>query len=96
MKSLWTPEAEDNLQVIVRRMNAFSMGAGDRFADRLRNRLRNLELAPFLGREVPEFGTPFLRELILRPYRVIYEVFPDRVEVVAIRHGRQRLPSDTD
>ncbi|MBK6560202.1 type II toxin-antitoxin system RelE/ParE family toxin [Candidatus Amarobacter glycogenicus] len=94
MKSLWTPEAEGELDKIVARLNAFSEGSGDRFADRLYERVKNLEHSPFLGRRVPEFESAFLRELIHRGYRVFYEAFPDRIEIFAIRHGRQSVPVD--
>jgi plasmid stabilization system protein ParE len=29
---------------------------------------------PELGRVVPEFGDPAIRELILRPYRIVYRI----------------------
>ena len=47
---------------------------------------------PAMGRVVPEFGTPLIRELIEPPYRIIYERFPDRVEILAVLHSAQRFP----
>lgn len=94
MRSFWTPEAEGDLDAIIARLNAFSEGSGDRFADRLRERVKNLEQTPRLGRRVPEFEGTVLRELIHRGYRVFYEAFPDRLEIFAIRHGRQNVPSN--
>lgn len=37
----------------------------------------------------PEYGVPLLRELIEPPYRIVYEVFTDRVEIVIVRHGQE-------
>jgi toxin ParE1/3/4 len=42
---------------------------------------------------VPEAPTVEIRELVEPPYRLIYRVRYERVEVIAILHGRQDLPS---
>lgn len=44
-----------------------------------------------MGRVIPEFGNPLLRELIEGGFRLLYEVFPDRVEVWAIAYAREQL-----
>ncbi len=48
---------------------------------------------PLLGRAVPEFPDTAgrLREVIVEHYRLIYEVFPDRVEIISVMHGRRNL-----
>ncbi len=91
MRSLWAPEAEDQLLAIIIRLNAFAPGAGERFAERARIRAQGLEDYPYMGRVVPEFKVAVIREVILPPYRMYYEVFPDRVEIFAIRHGREHI-----
>lgn len=96
MRSYWAPEAEGRLLAIIARLNAFSAGSGDGFAQRLRQRIGELESMPFLGRRVPEFENSLVRELVFRGYRVFYEVFPDRIEVFSILHGRQNVPGETD
>lgn len=49
---------------------------------------------PKLGRMVPEFDNPFLRELLVTPYRVIYRIVPQQrsIEVLAVVHSARRLP----
>ena len=42
---------------------------------------------------VPEYEAPDIREVIERPYRIIYRVKAERVEVLAVVHGAQRFPS---
>jgi plasmid stabilization system protein ParE len=39
------------------------------------------------GRIVPELDDPAVRELLLSRYRVVYEVFPNRVAIVRIIHA---------
>jgi len=53
-----------------------------------------LRTRPKLGRVVPEFDNPFLRELVLTPYRVIYRILPQRrsIEVLAVVHSARLLP----
>jgi plasmid stabilization system protein ParE len=36
---------------------------------------------------VPELGDPAVRELLLSRYRVVYEVFAERVAIVRIVHA---------
>ena len=51
------------------------------------------------GRLVPELDHPELRELIVRPYRMIYRVTGDTVQVIAFVHGARdfnRLFGDPD
>ncbi|KAF0145485.1 MAG: plasmid stabilization system [Nitrospirae bacterium] len=49
---------------------------------------------PEVGRIVPETGDPNIRELLIYSYRLIYEVFPDRVEVLALIHGKRNFIKD--
>ncbi len=57
--------------------------------DGLEERLASLPGLPKQGRVVPEWYEPTVRELIYHRHRIIYEVPPDHVEVLAIRHSRQ-------
>jgi plasmid stabilization system protein ParE len=41
------------------------------------------------GRVVPEIDDPNIRELIVYSYRLIYEISPERIEILAIIHGRR-------
>lgn len=46
---------------------------------------------PDAGRVVPEFGQPFLRELIHPPFRLVYRRDPQRVRVVRVRRSERLL-----
>jgi len=75
-------------------MDAFSAGSADEFAQRIAARVRILEVFPLAGRVVPEFQLEVVRELIEPPYRIVYEVFPDRAEILAIRLVAQVISAD--
>ncbi|HET7450028.1 MAG TPA: type II toxin-antitoxin system RelE/ParE family toxin [Gaiellaceae bacterium] len=57
----------------------------------MRRRLEQAAEYPESGRVVPEVGAPDVRELIEWPYRLVYRVRPEVIEVVAVIHGRQDL-----
>jgi toxin ParE1/3/4 len=57
---------------------------------------RSRELAQPLraGRRLPEYRDDELREVLERPFRIIYRVTPKQVEIVTVKHYRQQLPSN--
>lgn len=44
-----------------------------------------------IGRIVPEFEDPSIREIFAYSYRVIYQVDPTQVSIAAIVHGKRLL-----
>ena len=44
------------------------------------------------GRMVPEYEDPGIREILVRRYRLIYRVGPERVDVLRIIHGARQMP----
>ena len=49
---------------------------------------------PLCGQVVPEFGDPLIRELILKPYRIIYRV-DEKAKVIGVArywHGARSEP----
>ena len=46
---------------------------------------------PDMGRIVPEFDQPFLRELIRPPFRIVYRRDPKRVRVVRVWRSERLL-----
>lgn len=61
--------------------------------------LRDLEQAladhPDMGRVVPEFEQPFLRELIHPPFRIVYRRDPQRVRIVRVWRSERLLNLST-
>jgi plasmid stabilization system protein ParE len=45
------------------------------------------------GRVVPELDQPNVRQLLVHRYRLIYEVTPDEVQVLAFVHGVRQISS---
>jgi plasmid stabilization system protein ParE len=48
-----------------------------------------LMVFPEIGRIVPEIDDPNIRELFVYSYRLIYEITPNGIEILAVIHGRR-------
>ena len=49
---------------------------------------------PELGRTVPEFGDPSLRELIVKKYRIVYKHEKHRIVIITVFEGGRLLTLD--
>ncbi len=43
---------------------------------------------------VPEYEEEDIREVIEKPYRLIYHLGSDEIKILAVVHGAQRLPAE--
>ena len=88
------PSAQTDLAEIVRYIAQHNSDAAARLGFELITRTESLADFPEIGRMVPEFQTPNLREIICRSYRIIYRVQrdPERIEIVRFWHGARGFP----
>ena len=96
MKVIWSAEAAEQLREITAYVAERNPQAARRIATDLLKRSRHLARPPLTGRRLPEFPDADLRELLERPYRLIYRITDSRIEIVALKHYRQLLPADLD
>lgn len=94
MKVVWTDRAKQRLRELQDYLANDTPSLAPLIIKRLILRSRQLETLTHVGRSVPEYQHDDVRELLDRPYRIIYRVLPDRVEVLTVRHYRQLLPGD--
>lgn len=68
---------------------------GERLVAAIFERVEVLADHPDIGRVVPEFEQPFLRELIHPPFRIVYRRDPLRVRIVRVWRSERvlRLPA---
>jgi plasmid stabilization system protein ParE len=64
---------------------------GDRLVAEIFQRVEALADHPDIGRIVPEFDQPFLRELIHPPFRIVYRRDARRVRIVRVWRSERRL-----
>lgn len=92
MRIKWTAEAEAHLDGIYHYIAKDSPLYASRTLDKLTRRAEHLIDYPRVGRIVPKYDNPNLRELIVGSYRIIYRITSDHIDVLAVFHGAQQLP----
>jgi len=84
---VWAGRARSDAHLALEYIQKDSPEAARRFASALVTAARSLAELSERGRIVPELDDPAVRELLLSRYRVVYEVFPNRVAIVRIIHA---------
>jgi toxin ParE1/3/4 len=64
---------------------------GERLVRDILDRIEALGVHPEIGRVVPEFDQPTLREIIHPPFRIVYRRDPRSVRVVRVWRSERRL-----
>ena len=90
----WSEGARRQLTEIVNYIAEDSPRAARRMRDRLKKAVSELREHPRIGRMVPVFADPAIRERIVSPYRVFYLVQETTIFILAILHSRRDLPED--
>jgi len=94
MRVRFTDEAKAKLRAIHAYIAEGAPQRADAMVDRITRHAEHIGSLPRVGRRVPEYRLDTLREVLERPYRIIYRIRFDEVEVLTIMHYRQLLPSD--
>lgn len=89
----WTGNAISHLIAIYDYIARDSPFYAQGMIDRITRKTQQIGEFPRSGRVVPEYVQDDLREVIEKPYRIIYRILPDRIDVVAVVHGAQILPA---
>jgi len=88
---IWTDPAiadlEDIMDYIARDSPRYALRVGERIYEAA----GKLELGLRAGGMVPEFNVDHFREVLMRPYRIIYEVRGQGCYIVAIIHASRDL-----
>ncbi len=92
MRLFWTETAKQDLLSIQAYIAIDNPTAAKRWVERLRARARNALHAPLAGRKVPEFSRDDIRERIEGNYRIVYQVFADRLVVLTVFEGHRLFP----
>ena len=91
MRVHWTNAAIGHLVSIYEYVAHDSKPYADRLIDRLTRRSEQIATFPLSGRMVPEYRDESIREVIEQPYRVIYRIKADQIDILAVVHGAQEL-----
>lgn len=86
-----SPKAVGDLESIVRYISLTNPSAARKVGLSLLDKTKELGQFPFKGQKVPEFDSPSIRQMILKPYRIIYRVEEDkkRISIARFWHSSQ-------
>lgn len=87
----WTDTAREHLDAIYAYIAQDSTQYALRMVDRLTRRSQQIANAPLSGRRVPEYDIAQIREMIEGPYRIIYHIKSDRIDVISVIHGSRNV-----
>ncbi len=91
MKVTWTARARTRLAEIHDYIAQDSKPRALAMVERILDRAEVLVLAPRSGARLQAFVDDEVRELLERPYRIIYRVSANSIEILTVKHYRQRL-----
>ena len=91
MEVRWSPSALRDVDLI----HDFIAQDSDKYArktiDKFFNRVLALQTNPMLGRMVPEYNDPNIRELLEGNYRIVYRLFNDAINIARVHHSAQDI-----
>jgi plasmid stabilization system protein ParE len=94
MRVCWTDRARYRLKQIRDYLDQEAPSVALPTIQRLIKRSQFIGELPSAGRIVPEYRQDDLREILESPYRIIYRILDDRIDVITVMHYRQLLPVD--
>lgn len=91
----WTDHAKSQLRHIHDYIAQESPIYAKRVTQALVSCVTGVDQLPHIGRMVPELNEDSVRELSLYSYRILYEIQPDQIHILAVIHKRRDLqPND--
>ena len=92
-KLIWSPAARDDLHDIVLFIARDNPNRAMSFGYELISETDRLQEFPELGRIVPEYRNDHIREIIFRPYRIVYRVDDERAfcEIARVWHSARGI-----
>lgn len=96
MKVQWTDRAKARLHAIQQHIAKDSPQSARSEVEKILRRSWQLASPPEIGHPVPGYDETELREVLIKPYRLIYCLREKQIDVITVLHYRQLLPSDLE
>ena len=88
----WSQSSLDDLKAIFDYISRDSRTYAQKTVEKIYDRTSLLSSQPYVGRIVPEYNSPSIRELLEGAYRIIYEIEKDgEVSILRVFHGSRIL-----
>ena len=89
---IWSPQSLRDIEAI----RSYIAEDSNRYAElvvaRIVRSVERLAMFPESGRIVPERNDPGIREVIVKPYRVVHRARPERVEILTVFRATRLFP----
>jgi toxin ParE1/3/4 len=90
----WTKPAKHDLKQIHDYIARDSKVYAEKVSLEIVEKTEILDSFPRAGRIVPEMGDANIRELFIYSYRLIYQIFSGKIEILALIHGKRNFTKD--
>lgn len=91
MKIIYSRPAIEDVANIAAYIAEDRPGAAQHWIAIIKKRVRDLRAVPLIGRVVPEYERPDIREVFHGAYRIIYRVMADRLVILVVMEGHRQL-----
>ena len=92
MRVHWTLAALADVRAAEAYIARHSKHYAEGMVKRIFDRTELLSQFPHIGPVVPEYEDDSLRELYEDPYRIVYRVMEEQVDIIAVVHSARRMP----
>lgn len=89
---VWTSQAVEDVESIRDYVARDSAQSASLLAAKLVLSVERLAEFPTSGRMVPEIGDDSIRELVVGNYRIVYQVVPKQLNILAVFHAARLFP----
>ncbi|MBN2055228.1 type II toxin-antitoxin system RelE/ParE family toxin [bacterium] len=87
---IWTDPVLEDIETAAQYISRDSEFYAAAFLQNVKAAAESLVEMAERGQIVPEFRDHTIRELLVRPYRLVYRVLPKQVIILALIHGARR------
>lgn len=94
MKIVWTNESLNRLIEIENFIAEDNPNKAIEFINFLIEKTEILKNNPKIGKVVPEFSNPVLRELIVKNYRIVYRITKTKIEILTVFESHRLIRRD--
>ena len=91
MNIIITEPAQQDLENIKTYIAKDSLFYADVFIQKLYAAIENLFPFPKIGKKVLETSNPSIRQIFHKDYRIIYQITPDIIYILAVIHGSRDI-----
>ncbi len=91
MKVIWSKESLNRLIEIEEFIAEDNPHKAIDFIDLLVSRSYLIEENPKMGRTVPEFSDPNIRELMIKGYRLVYRLGKGKIDILTVFEGHRLI-----